>query len=565
MSDLRESARRWVAGDPDPVTRAELETILEGGDDGELVAAMGTSLVFGTAGLRGEVGPGTARMNRAVVIRTTWALATFVSDDVTGPVVVGFDARPSSKQFAADSIGVFLALGLDVAYFDEPTPTPLVAYAAKKLGASAAVVVTASHNPPQDNGYKVYGPDAAQIVSPVDTQIQTLIGQAPPASEIERTHFSLEDSATGAERVGKEILDSYVADILSLRPREDGSDLKIVYTPIHGVGWTVFESAMEAAGHHDLHPVPDQVKPDGTFPTVSFPNPEEPGALDLAQELGAAEGADLILANDPDADRLAVVVPHGGEWISLTGNEVGALLADYMLSRHPGDTTPIVASSIVSSPMMESIAGSYGAKYERTLTGFKWIMRAGLAMTEAGDGEFVFGYEEALGYTVGDIVRDKDGISASVIFADLAADLADVGESIIDGLANLWDRHGLWSSAQTSIVNDTPEGPEVLKAAVERVGESPPSSVGGYEVTSMVDYRVGADRRPVWLGSQDLIELVLGDSGRLLVRPSGTEPKLKIYSDLKSALGDTDVITARMDLQRRAKALSDELAAALDL
>lgn len=563
MTDLNTIARDWASHDPDPVTRTEILSLVEANDIEELEKRFGSALTFGTAGIRGRVEAGSARMNRAVVIRTTHGLAEYLGPG-DGHVVIGFDARPSSRQFAEDAAGVLAAAGIPVIFFPEFTPTPVVAYACKHLGARAAVVVTASHNPPADNGYKVYGPDAAQIVPPMDSDIQRHIEAAPPADQVPRIEGAF---TAGDERVSlapDDIVDCYWEELSSTRSRQRGSTLKIVYTPMHGVGLATVADVMVRAGHRDLVPVPQQAEPDGTFPTVDFPNPEEPGALDLAIGLADEEGADLVLANDPDADRLAVVIPNGNGWRPLSGNEIGVLLGDYMLrnAAQPGDA--IVANSIVSSPMMEQIAAAYGADHAQTLTGFKWIMRAGLGMEEDGRGEFLFGYEEALGYSVGRTVRDKDGISAAVLFADLVADLADEGKSVFDRLVELWSKHGLWVSSQVSVVRTGPDGMAEMKQAVGRLADAPPTAVGDYEVTEVVDYRFGADERPVWLGAQDLVEIKLGSAGRVLVRPSGTEPKLKVYIDLRAELGDEPQLQVE-SLVAEADAIGNEVAGGLGL
>lgn len=566
MNDLVAQARDWIAGDPDPGTVTELNTVIESGDLADLASRMETRLTFGTAGIRGEVGAGPGRMNRAVVIRTTRGLADYLHAQGTAElgVVVGFDARPSSRQFAEDTVGVLAAAGIPVAYFPDVTPTPLVAYTAKRLGAGAAVVVTASHNPPADNGYKVYGAEASQIVPPADIEIQAAIESAPPANRIPRIADALSVGSDLVSRVPSDIVDSYWEEISSHRSRHTGSDLTVVYTPIHGCGLDTLSDVMMRAGHSNLVAVPEQAAPDGTFPTVEFPNPEEPGAIDMALDLASEIGADLVLANDPDADRLAAVVPHETGWRPLSGNEVGALLGDYVLANDPDPTTAIVASSIVSSPMLGSLAAAYRATHVLTLTGFKWIVKAGLTLEGEGRGRFVYGYEEALGYTVGSIVRDKDGISAALIFTDLVADLADQGRSVMDGLHDLWLRHGLWVSTQTSIVREGPEGQAAMGAAVDSLALDPPPDVGGLEVTAVTDYRQGAEDRPPWLGEQALVELTLGGSGRILVRPSGTEPKLKVYVDLMEEVsGDPDAHHTR--LLGRAGSLGSSLAGSIRL
>jgi phosphomannomutase len=560
MADLLDQARAWMAADPDPMTKAEMEMLIESGDPQELADRLGSPLEFGTAGLRGAVGAGPSRMNMAVVVKATAGLAAYLGDDPGGPVVVGFDARPRSRDFAEATAGVLSAHGIRVLYFPDVTPTPLVAFAAKHLEAAAAVVVTASHNPREDNGYKVYGSNAAQIIPPEDTEIARLIAETGPANEIPRDEHVFDGHTALVEAVPGSIFDSYWSEVSSLRLRREGSSLSIVYTPIHGVGGKAIAEIFARAGHDHLVMVPEQAEPDGAFPTVSFPNPEEPGTLDLARDLGESQDADLVLANDPDADRLAVMVASDDGLRLLSGNELGVVLADYLLAGHRDQARPIVASSVVSSPMISLVAAAHGARHEVTLTGFKWIANAGLALEEAGDGRFVFGYEEALGYTVGSVVRDKDGLSAALIFADLAADARDHGETVPDRLLSLWAAHGIWGSAQVSI----PGEPDALVAAVDSLASRPPSSLGGRPVSEVTDYRKGAESRPAWLGAQDLVELSLGEAGRALVRPSGTEPKLKIYVDLMTPYVD-GAESRHQELKREAAALGSELAGMMGL
>jgi phosphomannomutase len=562
VTDLLEAAKRWIDGDPDPVTREALQAIVDSGDVEALERAMGAPLTFGTAGIRGEVGPGRSRMNRATVIRTTRGLADFLIEQHDGPpsapVVVGFDARPDSRRFAEDTAGVLAAAGITVRFFPRVTPTPIVAFTAKHLRSPAAVVITASHNPPADNGYKVYGSNAAQIIPPVDTRIAAKIDLSGAAVEVPRIEQVFSGGSSLVEPAGDDIIEVYRDEVDAARPNPRRSELRIVYTPLHGVGGEVLTRLCAMAQHVGLIPVPEQFSPDGAFPTVRFPNPEEPGALDLALELATEEGADLVLANDPDADRLAAAVPTGTGWRLLSGNELGALLGDYVLRYWRHDDPPIVVNSIVSSPMMGRICAGRGARHETTLTGFKWIINAGLALEEQGEGRFAFGYEEALGYSVGRTVRDKDGLAAAIVMADLAAEESEGGRAIMDRLHDLWDEFGLWVSAQHSIVRSGAEGTKALLAAVDRLGEEPPPSILGSKVSGLTDYRVGEGERPPWLGAQDLIELALGEDARILVRPSGTEPKLKIYVDLSGPVAP-DHETAYEGLATRARSMAAEM------
>lgn len=531
--ELRDRTEAWIAADPQKKMRKELRALLEAGDVVELSERMDGSLMFGTAGLRGRVEGGSNRMNRAVVIRTTRGLAEYLierSPDSDEPVVIGRDARLSSERFQKDAIGVLTAAGILVRYFPDVVPTPVVAYAARQLGARAAIVITASHNPPYDNGYKVYDKNGAQIVPPTDRDIADRIATVAGAVDVPRLAKKYRGEL--AHPVPENMFERYLIDMAKVRTGETThSDLRIVYTPLHGVGGKFVKEALAVSGYSDFHPVPLQYEPDGHFPTVAFPNPEEPGALDLASELAAEVDADIIIANDPDTDRLAISLQRSDGWRALTGNQIGVLMADYVLA-NTEVPDPLVLNSIVSSPMLSRVAASHGAKFETTLTGFKWIWNAALDLGQEGEGTFVFGYEEALGYSVGPAVRDKDGISAAVVFADLAASCNERGETVLEYLAQLYERHGLWVSTQKSIVRPGSEGAAQIAAAMERIAEKPPQEAAGVAIVASTDYRLGAEGRPRYMGATPLVELDLGARGRALVRPSGTEPKLKIYVDL---------------------------------
>ncbi len=555
LDSLLDAALDWIASDPDPLTRAELLELVDSGDVDELAERMARTLQFGTAGLRGVVAAGSNRMNRAVVIRATRGLADYLlAAEGGGTVVVGRDARPSSGIFMDDTVAVLASACLSVRYFEEPVPTPLVAYAAMELEAQAAVVITASHNPPADNGYKVYAGNGAQIVPPVDVAIVAAIDRVGPAVDVGRISGS--GKSERVRPIGDGIFARYLADLDRSRAAPATTPpLRIAYTPLHGVGGKYVIGALAHAGYGDVHPVAAQFEPDGTFPTVSFPNPEEPGALDLVTDLARRVDADIIIANDPDTDRLAVSLPSPNGWSALTGNQIGVLLADHVLE-HSRVERPIVVSSIVSSPMLAAIAHHHGARYAQTLTGFKWIWNAALDLEQEG-GTFVFGYEEALGYSVGAAVRDKDGISSAVAFADLAAAASNEGMSVRERLDELYRVHGLWVSNQVGVVRPGTEGAAEIRKAMARLASSPPVELAGTPITGVVDYARGAELRPRYLGAAKLIELDLGGLGRLLVRPSGTEPKLKIYGDLRADVAHgTDVIQVERDLLRRAQSLA---------
>jgi phosphomannomutase len=567
MTDLIAAAKAWIDADPDPETRHELSAVVERGDLAELGERMHAPLEFGTAGLRGIVGAGLSRMNRAVVIRATRGLADYLlarePDAKRLPVVLGRDARLSSAALMADTAAVLAGAGIAVRYFEEPVPTPLVAYAARQLGAVAAVVVTASHNPPEYNGYKVYASNAAQIIPPVDGEIAARIARVGAAKDVPRADDVLSGAHPLAEPVPASLFDRYLAEIDAIRaPGPSDRAFPIVITPLHGVAGKPLLRALAHAGFESVHAVVEQLEPDGRFPTVRFPNPEEPGALDLALALAKERDAELVLANDPDGDRLAVCVPTvSGRWLQLTGNQVGVLLGDFLLESALRAPTPLVISSIVSSPMLGAIARARGARFEQTLTGFKWIWNAALELERDDRARYCFGYEEALGYSVGRIVRDKDGISAAVLFADLAARCRAEGITVIERLDRLYRQHGLWVSVQKSITRPGTEGLAEIERAMQRLGTDRPARLGAWSVTGSTDYRTGAETRPRWLPATSMIGLELEGRGRVLVRPSGTEPKLKIYVDVCVDVGKEETVRVREEAaQSEARAIADALA-----
>ena len=579
--DLRQRARDWADGDPDPTTQAELAELAERASSDVLADLVGRGLTFGTAGLRGRVGPGPNRMNRAVVIRTTRGLVDhLLASDPTAAergVVVAFDARHDSERFARDVAAVVAAAGVVVHRFPTHQPTPIAAFAQKELDAAACVVVTASHNPPDDNGYKVYVEGAAQIVPPTDTAIAAAIDAVGPALGVARVEDADLDDHPQVRVLGDELLDRYLAAIPTARPaphpRAVVTPLRIAYTPLHGVGRDMIVRALAAAGHTDVHVAPSQAEPDGSFPTVRFPNPEEPGALDAVLELARDIDADLVLANDPDADRLAVAVPDGGGgFVPLSGNRIGVLLAEHCLAGigrgiDLAGAQPLIVSSIVSTPMVAAVAQAHGARSEVTLTGFKWICAAARALEPQGY-RLVYGFEEALGSAVGGVVADKDGISAAVAFADMARGLAGEGRSVLELLADLHRAHGLWVSHQSSVVHEGAEGARRIADAMARIGDAPPSRVAGAAVREVTDFRTGAASRPAWLGEHDLVAFTL-DEGRVMIRPSGTEPKCKVYVDIRGHVGAdvtlTEIGAVESRLQQRAAELAADLIRAAGL
>lgn len=546
---LVEKARSFIDGDPDASTRRELEELIARGDAAELADRFGARLEFGTAGLRGLIGAGTNRMNRAVVIQTTAGLARWLVERVPGArergVVVGRDGRRMSREFADDTACVLAAHGIRAHVFDDFAPTPLAAFAVGELGAAAGVMITASHNPPAYNGYKVYAENAAQIIPPADVEIAAAIAAVGPAREVPRLALDEARRAGLVVAVPDALVSRYVerAAAVALHP-EARPAIKVVYTPLHGVGKRLALAALARAGIEGVSCVVEQGEPDGAFPTVEFPNPEEKGAMDLALALARRERADLVVANDPDADRLALAVPDGaGGFVQLTGNEVGVLLGHYVLTESSPDARRLVLASIVSSPMLGAIARALGVRYEETLTGFKWIANRALDLERAEGARFAFGYEEALGYSVGTLVRDKDGISAAVLAADLVSYLASRGTTALARLEAISREHGLYASAQKSHTRAGAAGLAAIAAFMRELRARPPARVGGHAVVATSDY-LARERRTsdgacslLALPPSDVVAFELASGGRVIARPSGTEPKLKIYFDHREIVG----------------------------
>ncbi len=537
-ADLLSRARAWRDADPDPETAREVDRLAEAGDEAALEDRFRSELEFGTAGLRGLLGAGPNRMNRAVVRRATAGVARHllatVPDAARRGVVVARDARRGSDAFALEAAGVLAGHGLRVHFFVDRAPTPLGAFAVKELGAAAGVVVTASHNPPAYNGYKVYWENGAQIVPPVDAGIAAEIARSGPANALPFLPRAAAEQQGLFVPLGGELAARYHAAMaaLVLHPGE-GRDLGVVYTAMHGVGARFTLEALRRAGFARVHPVAAQNEPDGAFPTVSFPNPEEPGALDLALALCEETRADLLLANDPDADRLAAGArDSAGRMRLFSGNEIGVLLGAYsLLERKPRPDRPLLLTTIVSSTQLGAIARDLGASYAETLTGFKWIENRALELERAEGLATVFGYEEALGYSVGDVVRDKDGISAALVFADLAGWCRARGVTPWDFLEELQQAHGLFLSAQRSVTIPGAEGAATIAAIMDGFRAKPPAAVGGLAVVETRDYRAGVPGLP----KSNVLAYLLEGGSRVTLRPSGTEPKIKYYFELREA------------------------------
>jgi len=567
-AELLSRARDWADDDPDPVTAAELTGVVERaeGGDGEAVADLADRfaglLQFGTAGLRGALGAGPNRMNRVVVVKAAAGLAAYLTARLdadaraggqrrTGRVVIGYDARYNSDVFARDTAAVMTGAGLDAFVLPQPLPTPVLAFAVRHLGCDAGVMVTASHNPAQDNGYKVYlgGSDGgSQIVPPADAEIAAAIEAVGRVADVPRPD-------DGWDTLGDDVLDAYLDTAAAVAAPGGPRDLSLVLTPLHGVGGDSVVEALRRAGFTDTYVVPEQAHPDPDFPTVAFPNPEEPGAIDLALGCARDRDADLVIANDPDADRCAVAVrdPLGpaetGGWRMLHGDEVGALLGEHLATRGlPAGS--VLANSVVSCRLLSRVAADHGLRHAETLTGFKWISR----VPDLG-----FGYEEALGYCVDPAtVRDKDGVSTAVLVAEIAARAKAGGRTLCDLLDDLARRHGLHATGQLSVrVQDL----SLIAETMTRLRATPPTRLAGSAVTVADDLATGSAELPPTDGLRYYTEA----DDRVIVRPSGTEPKLKAYLEVVVPVAGGDVDAARVVAAGRLAALRTDMAAALGL
>lgn len=516
LQELKTTALAWLEQDPDLVTRQELQELIDNEDLAGLESRFQTRLEFGTAGLRGELGAGPNRMNRVLVAQTAAGLGKYLlNKNMRASVVIGFDGRVNSDVFAKDSAEVLAGMGIEVLLLDQMCPTPLVSFATRYLNMSAGVMVTASHNPPRDNGYKVYlGGDfnGSQIISPVDNQIATEIARVAATETF--------DSLAKSDKykvIGPEIRSAYLDSALAAGGKVTKQSLKVVYTPMHGVGWASIEPLFARAGSEALITVDEQLQPNGNFPTVAFPNPEEPGALDLAMKLAADYNADLIIANDPDADRVALALPTENGWQRLTGDQVGLIIADEIASK---TTSGTLACSIVSSSVLAKVAKHYGLEFKATLTGFKWISKIP---------NLIFGYEEALGYCIDPgHVADKDGISAALLLSNIARREKANGRTLWDLLDDLGKRYGFYATGQISIrVSDL----SVIGRAMQSLRTNPPATLAGLPAT-FTDMNLGSAE----LMPTDGLRFDLADGRRVIIRPSGTEPKLKCYLE---AVADT--------------------------
>jgi len=550
--ELLERATSWRDDDPDAATRAELDAVIAAAAAGDAEAGADLAdrfvsmLEFGTAGLRGALGAGPNRMNRSVVIRAAAGLTAYLKETQPHPlVVIGLDARHNSDVFAADTAAVVVAAGGRAMVLPRPLPTPVLAFAIRHLGADAGVMVTASHNPAQDNGYKVYLGDGSQIVPPSDAEIAAHIAEVRHVADVPRAR-------SGWTTLNDDLLEAYLDAAAAVVAPGGARQLRVVHTALHGVGSAVIVAVFARAGFSAPIVVPSQSEPDPEFPTVIFPNPEEPGAIDAALALAAREHADLVLANDPDADRCAVAVPdpaaatldNPSGWRMLRGDEVGSLLGAHILARGvaPDD---VFANSIVSSRLLAAMAAGAGIRHQETLTGFKWISRVeGLR----------YGYEEALGYCVDPHqVRDKDGVSAALLLAEMAAGLRAQGRSLLDVLDDLALTHGVHATGSFAVrVDDL----SLIGTLMSRLREEPPTDIGGVPVTRIDDLSEGSEQLP----PTDGLRYHLQDESRVIVRPSGTEPKLKVYLEVIVAVESSSGLAAA---SAEAKARLDRVSASM--
>ncbi|WP_186171378.1 phospho-sugar mutase [Vibrio chagasii] len=557
-----QDAMNWLARDPDPRTREELQHLIDEGVHDELEDRFTQRLEFGTAGLRGKVGCGPNRMNRLVIQETATGLGHYLIEHVANAtmrgVVVGYDGRLDSKQFAIDTASVLTALGIKVYLTSNVAATPIVAFGIEHFNAAAAVVVTASHNPPEYNGFKVYWENGAQIIPPHDAGIAAEIDSAATKPI---PLMSLSDAETQGKLVWltEGYYQTYRAAINKspfVKNDIESANTTIAYTAMHGVGAQMAEDLLHDSGFHKVFSVAEQREPDGHFPTVNFPNPEEKGAMDLVVNLAKSVDADIACANDPDADRFAVAVrTDDGSYKMLTGDQVGVLFAHYLLSK-PHTKNQLVGNSIVSSTLLEKVANSHDATYFQTLTGFKWLANIGMQL-EDEQNEFLFAYEEALGYTIGTQVRDKDGLSAIVVFAQLVEELKSQGRTVWDLLAQVSFEHGVHTNAQRSIALD-PDSPSIgskLRAAQ-------PKTINGIAISVIEDlhsslrFITGGATEAINLPASDVLIYHLEDGSRIIVRPSGTEPKVKVYYETVTKFEGTETYD---DTRQRGEEYMDKL------
>lgn len=564
MTDaLLTRVRAWLDDDGDPIARAELEQLIASGNLSELHDRFDASLKFGTAGLRGRLGAGPNRMNRCIVARITVGLCARLSATLPNAasrgICIGFDGRHMSRQFALEAAEVALGAGFRVHRFNDVVPTPLLAHAVLQLSAAAGVMITASHNPAAYNGYKAYGHNGAQLITPDDDAVMNAASQVTSLRSLPRVALPEAQRDGRSQDVDADVARHYHADLAASFAKlgVNRSTLRIAYTALHGVGETFARTALSVAGFNDVHSVREQATPDAFFATVASPNPEEPHAMQRVLALGKSIAADLVLANDPDADRLAVAArTEDGDLRTLSGNHVGLLLTDFLLRHERNVERSCVLSSIVTTPMVARIADAYGVHWEATLTGTKWICNRALELQRSRGLTCVIGFEEAIGYCIGTSVRDKDGVAAAAFVALMAADAKQHGVTLHQALEELQRRHGLAASRQRAVTLSNSDAMTAIASRLQQLVDTPPTTIGAFGVQQVIDLSRGRSLPP----TPGLI-LELEQERRICIRPSGTEPKLKCYLDARVVIAPGEPYAAA---QARAEMLLDDMSRALD-
>lgn len=572
--EIIQRAQVWARPPFNKETMGEVSTLLRENNIKELTERFYRSLEFGTGGLRGIIGAGTNRMNHYTVGLATQGLANYIKKETPGGhVVIARDSRRKSPEFSRRTAEVLAGNGIRVSYFNDVAPTPFCSYAIRKLGASAGVVITASHNPPEYNGYKVYWSDGGQIVPPRDAEIIDEVSRVTDITTIKSLPFE-EGVANGMIKIiGDEITDAYMSDFKTFTSPPPGREsLKILYTPIHGSGYCIIPRLFEHFGFSSAEILSSQETPDGDFPTVSSPNPEEPAAMKLALDHARSTGADLVLATDPDADRMGVAVRGpDGDFLLLNGNQIGTLLEKSILQRRRenGDL-PVdgrIVKTIVTTELQKKIAHSYNCHVDEVLTGFKWIADKMKDYDDTGEGSFIFGGEESYGYLGIPFVRDKDAVSSCYFFAEMAAWLADRGMSVYDFLLDIYREHGLFLESLVSLTLKGIEGVEKIRAIMNYFRTTPPESIRGKKITRACDFQsleaknfpAGSIEKITGLPASNVLQYELDGGGRITMRPSGTEPKIKFYFSLSSNDGKDNMEAAIKNLKEEIKELEQEI------
>ncbi len=557
-----EKVNNWLTGSYDEDTKQKIKQLIDAGSFTELTDAFYRDLEFGTGGLRGTMGPGSNRINKYTIGAATQGLCNYLRKRYPGEAVkvaVAHDSRNNSDYFARIIAEVFSANGIHVYFFKELRPTPLLSFAIRKLGCKSGVMVTASHNPKEYNGYKAYGEDGGQFVSPYDKQVMAEVSEVRNIEDIK-----FEAIEANIELLGEELDTLYLDEIVKLSVSPEAikrqSDLKIVYSPIHGTGITLVPKALERFGFTNVNLVEEQTTPDGNFPTVVYPNPEEKEALTLALEKGKSIDADLILATDPDADRVGIAVKDNkGEFVLLNGNQTGSLLINYMLQawkeRNKLTGKEYIVKTIVTSNLIDDIAKAYDVKCYNTLTGFKYI---GELMTLLeGKETFIAGGEESYGYLIGELARDKDAVISAAFISEMTAYYKDKGSSLFDALLEMYEQYGFYKEKLVSVTKKGKTGAEEIKAMMERFRNNTPVSLGGSAVVTLKDYALSVEtdlstkrRNPIDLPVSDVLQFITEDGSIISARPSGTEPKIKFYCSVKGHLvskGDFEAVNMALD------------------